>query len=49
LLDGAASIPGVDLAQLERIWPVVVTAGGTLFQSDLLWGSRRGRGAGRAR
>ncbi len=37
LLDGAASIPAVDVAQLERIFPIVVTAGGTLFQTDLLW------------
>lgn len=35
--DGFAAIPGADPAQVERIWPVVVTAGGTLFQTDLLW------------
>lgn len=34
---GAATIPGCDVEQLERIWPVIVTTGGTLFQTDLLW------------
>lgn len=34
---GAATIPGCDVERLERIWPVIVTAGGTLFQTDLLW------------
>jgi hypothetical protein len=37
LLDGVATIPTVDVAQLERIFPIVATAGGTLFQTDLLW------------
>jgi hypothetical protein len=32
LRDGAATIPGVDVDQLERVWPIIVTAGGTLFQ-----------------
>lgn len=34
---GAVTIPGLDLQRLERVWPLVVTAGGTLFQTDLLW------------
>lgn len=37
VVGGSAVIPGVDVAQLERTWPIVVTAGGTLFQSGLLW------------
>jgi hypothetical protein len=35
--DGFAAIPGADPAQVQRIWPVIVTAGGMLFQTDLLW------------
>jgi hypothetical protein len=34
---GTATIPGIDAAVLERVFPVIVTAGGTLFQTDLLW------------
>jgi hypothetical protein len=34
---GAAAVPGLDIEELERVWPVIVTAGGTLFQTDLLW------------
>ena len=34
---GAAVIPGNDVGALERVFPVVVTAGGTLFQTELLW------------
>jgi hypothetical protein len=37
VVGGSADIPGVDRRHLERIWPVIVTAGGTLFQTDLLW------------
>jgi hypothetical protein len=36
LLEGRATIPGVDPQQVERIWPVVVTAG-ELVHTDLLW------------
>lgn len=34
---GAATIRGLDADQVDRVWPVIVTAGGTLFQTDLLW------------
>jgi hypothetical protein len=37
VVSGVAIIPGVDVAALERVFPVVVIAGGTLFQTDLLW------------
>jgi hypothetical protein len=33
---GAASLPGVDLEQVERIWPILVYAD-ALFLSQLLW------------
>lgn len=36
ILDGTATIPDVDPAQVERIWPVIVTAG-ELMQTELLW------------
>ena len=36
LLDGAATLPGVDLASIERIWPVVVSVG-HLMQIRQLW------------
>jgi hypothetical protein len=36
VLSGEAEIPDVDAAQLERVWPVVVT-GGELMQTELLW------------
>jgi hypothetical protein len=37
VISGRAIIPGVDRAHLDKIWPVVVTAGGSLFQTELLW------------
>lgn len=36
VLSGEATIPDVDRAHIERIWPVVVT-GGDLMQTELLW------------
>ena len=36
LLDGAATLPGVDLASIERIWPVVVSVG-HLMQTAPVW------------
>lgn len=36
LISGDAAIPDVDLAHLERIWPVLVTAG-ELMQTEMLW------------
>jgi len=36
VLAGQASIPDVDAAQIERAWPVVVTAGSMLV-TELLW------------
>jgi hypothetical protein len=36
VLAGTATIPDVDRAHIERVWPVVVTAG-ELMQSELLW------------
>ena len=36
LLDGTATLPGVDLASIERIWPVVVSVG-HLMQTQPVW------------
>jgi hypothetical protein len=36
ILDGTAAIPDVDPAQIEQVWPVLVTAG-ELMQTELLW------------
>lgn len=36
LIAGHASIPDVDLTHVERIWPVLVTAG-ELMQTEMLW------------
>lgn len=36
ILSGAATIPGIDPAHIERVWPIVV-AGGDLMQTELLW------------
>ena len=36
VFNGSAAIPDVDPAQIERIWPVLVT-GGELMQTELLW------------
>lgn len=36
LLDGTATLPDVELGHVERIWPVLVTAG-DLMQTELLW------------
>ena len=36
LLDGAATLPGIDLASIERIWPVVVSVG-HLMQTRHVW------------
>src|SRR5258708_34142829 len=36
LLDGPATLPGVDLASIERIWPVVVSVG-HLMQTAPVW------------
>jgi hypothetical protein len=36
LLDGTATLPDVDMAQVERLWPVLVTAG-ELMQTEILW------------
>ena len=36
ILAGEATIPGVDRAHIDRVWPVVVT-GGDLMQTELLW------------
>ncbi len=36
LLDGAATLPGVDLTSIERIWPVVVSVG-HLMQTAPVW------------
>jgi hypothetical protein len=36
LISGEATIPDVDLAHVERIWPVLVTAG-ELTQTEMLW------------
>ncbi len=36
LLDGTATLPGVDLASIERIWPVVVSVG-HLMQTAPVW------------
>lgn len=36
VLSGEATIPDVDRAHIERVWPVVVT-GGELMQTELLW------------
>jgi hypothetical protein len=36
LVEGRAEIPAVDMTQVERIWPVVVTAG-ELMQTEFLW------------
>jgi hypothetical protein len=36
LLDGSATLPDVDLASIERIWPVVVSVG-HLMQTRQLW------------
>lgn len=36
VLAGGAGLPDVDLAHVDRLWPVVVTAG-ELMQTELLW------------
>ena len=36
VLAGEATIPDVEAAHIDRVWPVVVT-GGELFQTELLW------------
>lgn len=36
LFDGIATLPDVDLGYVERIWPVLITAG-HLMQTELLW------------
>jgi hypothetical protein len=36
LTSGAATLPDVDLAHVERFWPVLVTAG-ELMQTEMLW------------
>jgi hypothetical protein len=36
LLDGTAALPDVDIGQVERVWPVLVTAG-ELMQTEMLW------------
>lgn len=36
LISGAAAIPDVDLSNVERLWPVLVTAG-ELMQTEILW------------
>jgi hypothetical protein len=36
LLDGRAVLPGLDIANVKRIWPVVV-AGGHVWQTQTLW------------
>ena len=36
MLGGEATIPDVDPAHVERVWPVVVT-GGDLMHTELLW------------
>jgi hypothetical protein len=37
LLNGNASIPGVEIGLTDRIWPVIVTAG-NVTQNPLIWG-----------
>jgi len=36
LFAGAATLPDVDIAHVERLWPVLVTAG-DLMQTEILW------------
>jgi hypothetical protein len=36
ILAGEATIPDVDVAHVERVWPIVVT-GGELMHTELLW------------
>ncbi len=36
LFDGTAALPDLDIAHVERLWPVLVTAG-DLMQTEILW------------
>lgn len=36
LLDGRATLPGLDIADVKRVWPIVV-AGGHVWQTRTLW------------
>ena len=36
VLEGTATVPGVEPTQIQRVWPVIVTAG-ELMQTELLW------------
>jgi hypothetical protein len=40
-----AAAPEVDLSRVQRIWPVVVSAG-TISQTEMLWDDVRGRSEG---